>query len=87
MADAHYEVDEALKPARDLIDPLRKIAQGWDGLTRARGVLIQRRDGDGSQASHYAGITAAYGYASDAEAKASFEEIDAAITQMLNRHL
>ena len=94
MADTHYPVDETTKPARDLMEALRQLRSAWDRLRSVRGVLIQRRDGDGSQATHYDGIVTAYGYVSNVEAKASFDEIDgnwstvdAKIDQMLNRHL
>ena len=94
MADTHYEVDESLKPARDLMEAMRSLAAAWDRLSRVRGVLIQTRTGDGSADTDYATIVTRYGYSSNAEARASFEEIDgnwatvdAKIQQMLNRHL
>lgn len=100
MADVHYEVDEANKPGRDLMDAMRDIARAWDKLARVRGILIQSRTGDGTQASHYDQVAERYGYsgtdasAQQANAKASFEEIDGnwstvndKIQQMVNRHL
>ena len=95
MAYSHYEVDETLKPARDLMDTLRKLRQVWQEFAGVRGCLIQQQD----SSSNFTSIATNYGYAgSDATAKetnaqASFAEIDsafaanAAIVQMLDRHL
>ena len=100
MADVHYEVDETLKPARDMMDALRSLASAWDRITRLRGTLIQNKDADQSGNAVYAQNASRYGYsgadsaAQQANAAASFAEIDsafgagdAAITQILNRHL
>jgi hypothetical protein len=45
-------------------------------FTRVRDVMIQMRDGDGSQDAHYAELTTRFGFASDAKARAAFEELD-----------
>lgn len=96
MPYSHYEVDETNKPARDLMDAMRRLRDAWQRLAAVRGCLIQQKDGD----TDFTSIAATYGYAgADAAAKetnaqASFSEIDSAfgagddaITQMLNRHL
>ena len=96
MAYSHYEVDETKKPARDLMDALRKLRNAWDLLAAVRGSMIQQKD----DATNFTSIAANYGYVgSDAAAKEtnaqnSFAEIDsafgnadAAVTQMLDRHL
>ena len=96
MAYTHYELDETLKPARDVMDTLRKLRQVWQEFTGVRGCLIAQKDSD----TDFTSIAANYGYAgADAAAKetnaqASFAEIDsafgnanAAIVQMLDRHL
>lgn len=95
MADTHYEVDESLKPARDLMDAMRALQAAWDKLALVRGVMIRRRDeADGSQDAHYANHAAAYGYDTSAVARLSFNEIDgnwntvdAKIRQMCQSHL
>ncbi len=95
MAYSHYETDETLKPARDLMDTLRKLRQAWQEFTSVRGCLVQQQN----SSTDFTSIAANYGYAgADAAAKetnaqASFGEIDsafagnAAIVQMLDRHL
>lgn len=89
-------VDETFKPARDLMEAMRGLRTAWDKLRSVRGSMIQQKDG----ASDYTTIAANFGYAGadaaakEANAQASFEEIDgnwatvdAKIDQMLCRHL
>lgn len=96
MAYSHYEVDESLKPARDLMDALRKLQEAWDRVRAVRGRMIQQKDTD----TDFTSIAANYGYAGadsaakETNAQASFAEIDsafsnadAAVTQLLDRHL
>jgi hypothetical protein len=100
MADQHYEVDETLKPARDLMDALRALASAWDRVVRVRGTMIQSKDTPAVGIEQFATIATRYGYvgadttAKKTEASLSFAEIDAAfgagdaaIQQLLNRHL
>lgn len=92
---AHFEVNESLKPARELMESLRGLATAWDRLTRVRESMTQQKTGD--DAAGFAPVAAAYGYAGDsaagANALASFAEIDstfsanAAIRQLLAKHL
>lgn len=95
MAYTHYEVDETLKPSRDLMDTLRKLRQAWQEFTSVRGCLIQQQNAS----DDFTSIAANYGYAGvdaaakKANAQESFAEIDSAfggnnaIVQMLDRHL
>jgi hypothetical protein len=86
----HYGMDEASKPGRDAMEVFRKLRQVWAELKGLRGCIIQLKDG----ASDFTTVASTYGYESEAEAEASFGEIDsafsnadAAVTQMLDRHL
>lgn len=96
MAYSHYEVDENEKPGRDLMEALRKLRHAWDLFSAVRGQIIQQKDAD----TDFTSVAERFGYAGDdaaakeANAEASFGEInsafgnaDAAITQMLDRHL
>jgi hypothetical protein len=96
MAYSHYEVDENKRPAKRLMDTMRKLRDAWNDLRALRGCMIQQKDGD----TDFTSIVSNYGYAGadatakEANAQASFAEIDsafgagdAAITQMLDRHL
>jgi hypothetical protein len=102
MAYSHYEVDEANKPARDFMDALRSLRAAWDSFRNVRGALLQQEDQSSGNADgrDFATIAVTYGYDTNGgltaqqNAKASFAEIDsafnagdAAVTQMLNRHL
>jgi hypothetical protein len=77
------------------MDRFRNLAKEWAALRLLRGAIIALRDGgDGSSDAHYARVAAEFGYASNALARASFEEIDgnwstvdAKLTQMFERHL
>lgn len=100
MAYTHFEVDETLKPARDLMDTLRTLRSAWQNFTAVRGCLLQQLDDVAGKPTDLASVAKNYGYkgaSADAQmenAKASFAEIDsafgsgnAAIVQMLDRHL
>lgn len=100
MSNNHYDVNINSYPASDLIDCLRQLANAWDRFSRRRGVLIQQKDTTAQGNAVFAEIAAIYNYSGvtdqdkQANAAASFAEIDsafsgadAAITQMLDRHL
>lgn len=94
MADTHYDVDPTKPAGRMHKDVMRNLRKAWDDFANLREEIIQDRLGDGGQVSDYANVATRYGYDSTAEASASFGEIDsafgggnAAIDQMLNRHL
>jgi hypothetical protein len=96
MAYSHYEVDENKRPARALMDTMRRLREAWNQLRNLRGSMIQQKDGE----SDFTTIVANFGYAGadgsakETNAQASFGEIDsafgtgdAAISQLLDRHL
>jgi hypothetical protein len=56
--------------------------QGDDAMADVRDLMIQMRDGDGSQDAHYAELTSKFGFASDAKARAAFEELDSAYSRI-----
>ncbi len=43
--------------------------------------LRRMLNGDGSQDAHYAEVTSKFGFASDAKARAAFEELDSAFSK------
>jgi len=100
MADTHYEVSSSLQAGQEFTNTMRALADSWEKFTRLRGILIQTKDTDAVGDLVYAPIVARYGYAgTDAAAKnaaaaASFAEIDAAfgasnaaLLQLVYRHL
>jgi phosphoribosylformylglycinamidine (FGAM) synthase-like amidotransferase family enzyme len=76
---------DAMRPA---VRALQMIREGLDVLRAQRAIMLQFRDGDGSQAAHYdllaaAGVFAAGDYAdANAAAKASFDELDSLFAKL-----
>lgn len=96
MAYSHYDVDLNKKPGRQLLETMQALRNAWNQLRALRGSMIQQKDSD----TDFTSIAANFGYsgadasAKETNAQASFGEIDsafgtgdAAITQMLDRHL
>jgi hypothetical protein len=84
MADNHYSFDRTggkaagwrLGRAVEALDNASK----W--LVDERDAMIQMRDGDGSQDTHYASVTTAYGFSNDAEAHSAFLELDSLLAKI-----
>ena len=76
MATANIRHDQSKNIIRELIGGMMDMRNGAFRLENARASLIQARDGDGSDASHYAPLVALGCYPTNAEAKASFDEMD-----------
>jgi len=81
MAFAHISFNDQLPHGRMLRRLLNQAEESDDQFTDVRDVMIQIRDGDGSQAAHYAEVTARFGFATDAKAKEAFEELDSAYSK------
>lgn len=52
-----------------------------DLFTDIRDAMIQMRSGDGSQDAHYATVKTRFGFSTDADARAAFEELDSAYSK------
>lgn len=81
MAFAHIHFNDALPYGRMLRLLLSTAEDSDDLMADVRDVMIQMRDGDGSQDIHYAEVTQRFGFASDAKARAAFEELDSAYSK------
>lgn len=81
MAFAHIHFNDQTQYGRQLRRMLQMAEQSDDAFTDVRDVMIQMRDGDGSQDAHYAEVTSRFGFASDAKARAAFEELDSAYSK------
>ena len=81
MAFAHISFNDQLPHGRMLRRLLNQAEESDDQFTDVRDVMVQMRDGDGSQAAHYAEVTARFGFATDAKAKEAFEELDSAYSK------
>lgn len=76
MAFNHVHFNDQTQYGRMLRRTLQMMEESDDLLADVRDVMIQMRDGDGSQDVHYAELTTKFGFASDAKARAAFEELD-----------
>jgi hypothetical protein len=81
MAFNHIHFNDQTSYGRQLRRMLNLMEEGDDLMKDVRDVMIQMRDGDGSQAVHYAEVTARFGFATDAKAKAAFDELDSAFSK------
>lgn len=85
MADNHKEVDENLYHARELMEPVRRIAVQFDRLESLKDVMAQMIDGDSEQAANYQKIVDLFGVKGAdantklANAKTIFDELNSTI--------
>ena len=88
MAANFIELDKATDRGRGLTRGLQMIREGLELLVHERDVMIQMRDGDGSQAAHYDVLASEAGYIANdyadanAAAKASFDELDSLLAKL-----
>ena len=78
MAFNHIHFGNSTPYANRLRSALTMMEKGDDELADVRDLMIQMRDGDGTQDIHYAELTARFGFATDAKARAACEELDSA---------
>ena len=81
MAFNHVHFNDQTAYGRMLRRALQLNEEGDDLLRDVRAVMIQMRDGDGSSDDHYAEVTSRFGFASNAKARAAFEELDSAFSK------
>jgi hypothetical protein len=74
MAASFIEFDKASDVGRTLARGLQMVREGRDTLLHARAIMIQMRDGDGTQSAHYDVLAG--------EAKASFDEVDSLLSKI-----
>jgi hypothetical protein len=94
MAFAHIYFNRSTQFGSKLRQLLDLLEQGDDLFVDVRDLMIQMRDGDGSQNVHYAEVTKRFGFgdydvstggvptdAQNAKARAAFEELDSAFSK------
>lgn len=81
MAANHIHFNDQTQYGRLLRRMLNHNEEGDDNMADVRDLMIQMRDGDGSQDAHYADLTTKFGFASDAKARAAFEELESAFSK------
>lgn len=84
MADTHYEVDETLSHARQLMNSVRGLTTELSRLDDVLAAMTQMKDGDGSNANHFQkvvdlfGVVGADAAGQRANAKTVYDEINSA---------
>lgn len=81
MAFAHMHFNDQTQYGRQLRRMLQMSEEADDLMSDVRDMMIQMRDGDGSQDAHYAEVTARFGFVNDAASKAAFLELDSAFSK------
>lgn len=81
MAFQHIHFDDQTQYGRKLRRVLNMMEESDDLMRDVRDVMIQMRDGDGSQAAHYAEVKTRFGFTTDAKAKEAFDELDSAYSK------
>lgn len=76
MAFLHIHFNDQTQYGRLLRRALNLCEDGDEALKDVRDLMIQMRDGDGSQDVHYSESTARFGFVSDAQAHLAFLELD-----------
>ena len=82
MSFAHISFNDQLPHGRILRRFLNQAEESDDGFADVRDVIIQMCvDGDTSVEANFAEVTARFGFASNAKAKAAFDELDSAFSK------
>lgn len=81
MAFAHIHFDDQTQYGRKLRRLLQLMEEGDDAMTDVRDMMIQMRDGDGSQDVHYAEVTTRFGFTNDTKSREAFLELDSAYSK------
>ena len=76
MAFAYIHFNDQTQHGRQLRRVLNMMEESDDLLADIRDVMIQMRDGDGSDVVHYAEVTTRFGFANNTKAKEAFDELD-----------
>lgn len=78
----HIHFNDQNQYGRILRRMLNQAEDADASIDDVRDMMIQMRDGDGTQDVHYAELTNRLGFASDAKARAAFELIDDAFQKI-----
>ena len=76
MAVAHIAFDDQTNHGRILRRSLQHLEDGLEELEDLIATIATMIDGDGSQAAHFTYVTTKFGFSSDANAKAAWDELN-----------
>jgi hypothetical protein len=81
VAFNHIHFNDQTQYGRLLRRMLQMSEEADDLMKDVRDVMIQMRDGDGTDAAHYAEVTSRFGFVSNIKAKEAFDELDSAYSK------
>lgn len=81
MAFNHIHFNDQTQYGRQLRRMLQLMEESDDLMNDVRDVMIQMRDGNGSDPAHYAELVTRFGFTSNEKAKACFDELDSAFSK------
>lgn len=76
MAYTHIYFNENTPYGRKLRFALNQLEEGVEAINDIFNAMVQMKDGDGSQAVHFARNTTLFGFESDAKSKEAYDEIN-----------
>lgn len=76
MAVSHLSFNDQLTHGRLLRASLNKLEEGLEELNDTLATMTLMIDGDGSQAAHFTYATTKFGFSSDANTKAAYDELN-----------
>lgn len=79
MADNHYNYDKGSYYGALLHGPIIAFERELQNLVEIQGTMQSMIDGDGSAAEHFTQMVTHFGFDSDAQAKAAYEELSAGV--------
>jgi hypothetical protein len=82
MAVTHLTFNDQLPHGRLLRRGLSQLEEGLDNLNDTKASMALMIDGDGTQAAHFTYLTAKYGFSSDADAKAAWDELNSLLFKL-----
>lgn len=82
MAFNHIHFNDQTQYGRQLRRMLQMSEESDEAMKDVRDLMIQMRDGDGSDAAHYAECVTRFGFTSNAKAKEAFDELDSAYSKI-----
>jgi hypothetical protein len=82
MASTNLHFDDQSHHGRLLRSALHMLEGGHEALNDAVASMNHMKDGDGSQAAHFAEVTSRFGFVTDAKAKAGYDELNSVLFKL-----
>lgn len=82
MAVQHINFNDQTPHGRMLRRGLTQLEDGLDHLNDLKATMALMIDGDGSQAAHFTYVTGKFGFGTDANAKAAWDELNSLLAKL-----